>query len=68
MSELSQAVALALEGFEREFVASMDEALLAAVLRTVHEPWSVPGREHLHAALMAATDAELHATAREVVA
>lgn len=66
MSDLHDAVTLALEGFERHWVRVLDPATLGAVLRTVHEPWSVPGREHLHAALMAATDQDLYAAAREV--
>lgn len=65
MTELRRAVRLALKGHEPAFVAGMDEALLAAVLRTSWVP--LEELEHLHTALMGASDSELYAVAHEIL-
>ncbi|WP_344908094.1 hypothetical protein [Actinomadura meridiana] len=65
VTELRRAVRLALKGHETAFVAEMDEALLGAVLRTSWIP--MEGLEHLHAALMGATDSELYTVAHEIL-
>lgn len=65
MTELHQAVQIALEGHDRPLVISLDPRTLAAVLRTSWVPRE--GTEHLHAALMGATDDELHTTAHDLL-
>ena len=59
--ELREAVRLALEGHASSVLVRMNADLLAVVLMTSWEPWSVSGREHLHAVLIEALedDAEL---------
>ena len=58
--ELREAVRLAVKGHASSVLVRMNADLLACVLLVTWEPWSVPGREHLHSVLIEAleTDAE----------
>lgn len=56
--ELRQAVRIALEGHASSVLLRMNADLLATVLMTSWEPWSVPGREHLHQVLIEALESD----------